>query len=116
MSNITNTTLVITFLVFSASFGAQICNSPGGCVNSTYLGSMPTNGTIDCLTTCRINEGCNFATYSPDYKPHKCMLFQTCVELDTNSCKNCLTSGTDCTLCDVTGICTVRTIYSTYCN
>ena len=101
--------LVSTFFVFSAAFGAQICNSPGECVNSVYLGSTPANGTIDCLNTCRVHEGCNFATYSPDYEPNECLLFQTCEELDTSFCPNCLTSGTDCAQCDVTGICIVRT-------
>ena len=99
--------LAITFLVSSAAFGAQICNSPGVCVNSTYWGTVPSNGTKDCLNTCKIHEYCNFATYSPDDEPNDCLLFQTCEELDTNSCHNCLTSSTDCVQCDVTGICTV---------
>ena len=102
--------LAITFSVCSAAFGGQICNSPGVCVNSTYLRSIPTNGTVDCFDTCRDYEGCNFATYSPDYEPNDCLLFQTCEKLDNDLCQNCVTSGTDCFECEAFGICTVSTI------
>ena len=102
--------LVITFYVLYAAFGSEICNSPGVCVNSTYLGSIATNRRIDCLNICRIHEYCNYATYSPDLQPNECLLFQTCEKLDTNLCSNCLTSGIDCAYCDVTGICTVRIV------
>ena len=104
--------LAITFLVSSAAFSAQICNSPGVCVNSTYLRSIPTNGTVDCFDTCRDYEGCNFATYSPDYEPNECLLFQTCQKLNASVCQNCLTSGIDCVQCEAIGICTVSTIYT----
>ena len=102
--------LVCTYLVFSAAVSAQICNSPGQCVNSIYLGSAHANGSVDCLLICRAHEGCNFATYSPDYQPNECLLFQTCEKVDTSFCPNCVTSGNDCAQCDVTGICTVRTV------
>ena len=100
------TSLIITFFVLDAAFGAEICNSPGECVNSTYLGSTPTSGANDCLNICRDHEYCNYATYSRDYQ--QCLLFQTCEKLDTNLCSNCLTSNTDCPNCDFTGICRVR--------
>ena len=108
-------TLAITFCVFSATFGSQICNSSGVCVNSTYLGSIPTNGTIDCLNICRLHEDCNFATYSPDSDPNECLLFQTCQKLNASVCQNCLTSSTNCGQCDVSGICTVSSKESTIC-
>ena len=109
-------TLAITFFVFSQTVGAQICNDPGICVDSFFLGSVSVNGTMDCLNACRLNEGCNFATYLSNCGPKdciNCLFFKTCEKLDSNTCPNCLTSSTDCPpppQCNVTGICTVSYI------
>ena len=106
-------TLAITFFVFSQTVGAQICNDPGICVDSFFLGSVSVNGTMDCLNACRLNEGCNFATYLSNCGPKECtncLFFKTCEKLDSNTCPNCLTSSTTCPQppqCDVPGICTV---------
>ena len=63
----------------------------GICINSTFLTTKPNIiNSVDCLTACKNYDGCNYVTFRPDIYS-LCLLFQTCSELDINSCPTCLT-------------------------
>ena len=44
-------TILLSTLIFTAI--SQICEEPGECVDSIFLGSIPANDSADCLKKCR---------------------------------------------------------------
>ena len=100
--------ILFSTLIFTTS--NQICKEPGECTNSIFLGSVPANDPIDCVKNFRNNKGCSFGSFTPDYNPKLCLLFQTCTRLETELCLNCTTSSIDCAQCDVPGLCLVSNI------
>ena len=70
----------------------KICEEPGECVDSVFLGSLPANDSMDCLKKCQSYKGCGYGTFRPDSNMNLCLLFQTCTRLETELCPNCLTS------------------------
>ena len=103
--NTTQTTILFSTLIFAVS--CQICEEPGECVKSIFLGSVPANDSVDCVKKCRNYNGCTFGSFNPDYNPNLCSLFQTCTRLETELCQNCLTSSIECAQCDIPGLCLV---------
>ena len=86
---------------------SQICEEPGECIDSIFLGSVPANDSANCLMKCRNSDGCHFGSFTPDY--NLCFLFKTCTSLDIASCPNCMTSEISCSQCDIPGLCLVST-------
>ena len=93
---------------------APLVKNPNFCgCGCTPICKATQQGTMDCINSCRLNEGCNFATHLSNCGPKdciNCLFFKTCEKLDSNTCPNCLTSSTACPQppqCDVPGICTV---------
>ena len=101
------TTIILSTFIITVS--SQLCEEPGECVDSIFLGSVPANDSADCLMKCRNSDGCHFGSFTPDYIPNLCLLFNTCTSLDTVSCPNCETSEISCSQCDVPGLCLVST-------
>ena len=99
------TTILLSTLFFTVS--SQICNQVGVCSSSTFLAPVPASDSVDCVKKCRNYDGCSFGSFTPDYNPNLCLLFQTCTRLETESCPNCITSGIECAQCDVPGLCLV---------
>ena len=95
-------TILISILIFVAS--SKICEEPGECVDSIFLGHLPAKDSVDCMKKCQMYNNCNFGTFTSDYN---CLLFQTCTRLETMLCPSCLTSSTGCTQCDISGLCLV---------
>ena len=96
-------TILITILIFIV-VSSQICEEPGECVDSIFLGHLPAKDSVDCMKKCQMYNNCNFGTFTSDYN---CLLFQTCTRLETMLCPNCLTSSTGCAQCDISGLCLV---------
>ena len=65
-------------------------NKKGICTNSTFLRAKLNLNELDCLTVCQNYDGCNYVTFRHD-NTNLCLLFQTCSELDIDSCPTCLT-------------------------
>ena len=101
------TTIILSTFIITVS--SQLCEEPGECVDSIFLGSVPANDSADCLMKCRNSDGCHFGSFTPDYIPNLCLLFKTCTSLDTESCPNCETSEISCSQCDIPGLCLVST-------
>ena len=97
------TTIILSTFIITVS--SQLCEEPGECVDSIFLGSVPANDSADCLMKCRNSDGCHFGSFTPNY--NLCFLFNTCTSLDTVSCPNCETSEISCSQCDVPGLCLV---------
>ena len=76
----------------------KICEEPGECVDSVFLGSLPANDSMDCLKKCQSYKGCGYGTFRPDSNVNLCLLFQTCTRLETDLCPNCQTSHFLCKL------------------
>ena len=102
-------TILFSTLIFVVT--GQICDEPGECIDSIFLGSVPANDSLDCLKKCRNDDSCTFGSYTPDYNPNLCLLFQTCTKLGTHLCPNCYTSSTECAQCDVPGLCLVSSYF-----
>ena len=100
-----NTAQAILFSTLILSVSSDICDAPGECIHSEYLGNVPATDSFDCWKKCRSHQGCNFGTFIPDKT--QCSLYQTCTKLDTTSCPNCLTSSTECAQCNFPGLCIV---------
>ena len=106
--NIATTVLFFTLIIAAL---CQTCKEPGVCVDSIFLGPVSANDSADCLKKCRNTNGCNFGSFTPDYSPNLCLLFETCDRLETESCPNCQTSEISCShQCDVPGLCLVSSI------
>ena len=99
----TGQAILLSTLILSVS--SDICDAPGECIHSEYLGNVPATDSFDCWKKCRSHQGCNFGTFIPDKT--QCSLFETCNKLDTSSCSNCLTSSVECAQCDFPGLCIV---------
>ena len=98
-------TILLSTLIFSAI--SEICEEPGECVDSIFLGSIPANDSADCLKKCRNANGCTYGSFTPDYIPKLCLMFQTCTKVENVLCPNCLTNEIYCPQCDVPGLCLV---------
>ena len=96
-------TILFSTLIFVAS--SQICEEPGECIDSIFLGYVSANDSVDCVRKCKIYDECNFGTFTPD---NSCLLFQTCTRLETDLCPNCITSSIECAQCDIPGLCLVN--------
>ena len=82
----------------------------GECVNSKLLASSFVHDKWGCLKNCQLHDECHYATWSPSNLPVDnkgfCFLFQTCSNLQTSSCQDCLTSRAIARCAEV-GICNV---------
>ena len=100
-----NTAQAILFSTLIFSVSSDICDAPGKCTESIYLTNEPAIDSFDCWKKCQSHQGCKFGTFIPDKT--QCSLFQTCTQLDTTSCPNCLTVTVECVQCDFPGLCFV---------
>ena len=103
----TTTIILLPTLLFAVS--GQICNQVGMCSNSTFLVPLPANSSSECMEKCKNYDSCHFGSFTPDYIPNLCLLFNTCTSLDIASCPNCKTSEISCSQCDIPGLCLVST-------
>ena len=95
------------FLIIHAA-NAIICNEPGECSHSLYIGSVPAIHSQECVRICQSYESCNFATFNPNF--NGCLMFENCETVETAICSNCVTNSRECLNCDVSGRCLVNII------
>ena len=101
---------MIFYLIFVLIHAANgiICNTPGECSHSLYIGSVPASNSQECVRICQSYEYCNFATFNPNL--NGCLMFENCETLETAFCSNCVTNSRECLNCDVSGRCLVNSI------
>ena len=68
-------------IVKSESEANLICNTPGICVNSEFVGKYhEIDKNYDCISLCLNHEVCNWSSFDEKYK--ECLLFANCKKID----------------------------------
>ena len=106
LRKVTGLTLLIS-LAFISSSEQKKCFSVGECKESLPISGSVSDNQYECRKLCQSMSSCNWFTFfqATSY----CQLYKNCVQLDENSCKECLSGEKECTVpelkCWVTGQC-----------
>ena len=103
MAGLLNLSSILLMIILHKVSGQQ-CNVPGIC-SGQLLGSLETNDRNECLSECSNLEDCSW--FSSNEEDGFCGLFQTCDDVSTTNCPQCISGEHSCPVlrCNLIGEC-----------